>query len=30
VASHERMYEVADGKAKAYEAKLEYLPKLFI
>jgi hypothetical protein len=29
IVSHERMYEVAAGKIKPYEAKLEYLPKLF-
>jgi len=29
IVSHERMYEAASGKIKPYEAKLEYLPKLF-
>ena len=29
-ASHERMYEVADGKAAPFMEKLEYLPKLYL
>ncbi len=29
ILSHERMYEVASGKRKPYDEKLEYLPKLF-
>lgn len=30
IASHERMYEVAAGKARAFSEKVEYLPKLFL
>jgi hypothetical protein len=30
IASHERMYEVAAGKAEPFTAKLDYLPKLFL
>ena len=30
ILSHERMYRVADGKEKAYDEKIEYLPKLFL
>ena len=30
IASHERMYEVAAGKAEPFTAPLEYLPKLFL
>lgn len=30
IASHERMYAVAAGKARAYFEKIEYLPKLFL
>ena len=30
VASHERMYQVADGKAEMFTAPVEYLPKLFL
>jgi len=30
IASHERMYDVAAGKAAAYTADLEYLPKVFL
>ena len=30
IASHERMYEVAAGTAKAFTAELQYLPKLFL
>jgi hypothetical protein len=30
VASHERMYQVAAGQAKAFAESVEYLPKLFL
>ena len=30
IASHERMYEVADGRAEPFNERLEYLPKLFL
>jgi hypothetical protein len=30
ILSHERMYQVADGKAEPFNEKLEYLPKLFL
>ncbi|MBI4906551.1 MAG: hypothetical protein HY820_23180 [Acidobacteria bacterium] len=30
IASHERMYEVAGGKAAPFSAELEYLPKVFL
>ena len=30
VASHERMYQVADGQAAPFNERLEYLPKLFL
>ena len=29
-ATHERMYEVADGRRKPYDSPPEYLPKLFV
>jgi hypothetical protein len=29
-ASHERLYEVADGRTEPFEAKLDYLPKLYL
>jgi hypothetical protein len=30
IATHERMYDVAAGKAEPFTAKLDYLPKLFL
>lgn len=30
IASHERMYEVAEGKAEPFTAALDYLPKVFL
>jgi hypothetical protein len=30
IASHERIYQVADGRVQPFEERLEYLPKLYL
>jgi hypothetical protein len=30
IASHERIYEVADGRVPPFRERLEYLPKLYL
>jgi hypothetical protein len=30
IASHERLYAVADGSVQAFHEEIEYLPKLYL